>query len=205
MKLEEEDVREEFSSYTQTFEADLGKYFKPEESEESDRTVWVNQETGEVRNTEPTEDEIESYKKEHQAKSEEKEQERLDRIKEKRDRPGKVKRLYKKLATHLHPDRGGSDERFQMLKDSYNNNDLIELLSLASEFDIEYEVDESDEETFKKNLNSIESEINRMKDTLAWLWSTGDLVQRRFVLARVEQVTGKKIDKNDFKDLFESE
>ena len=204
MKLEEEDVREEFSSYSSEFESIFGKYFTPDSTNDGeDREVWVNQDTGEVRDEEPTDDE--KMREEHLKAERLRDEERQKKLKESRTRPEKVKRLYKKLASHLHPDKGGSDEQFQSLRDSYNNNDLIELLSLASKFDIEYEIDETDEKTFKKNLKSIESEIKRMKDTLAWVWSTGTPSQKKFVISKIELSTGKKIDKNDFKDLFESE
>ena len=57
LKLEEEDIREELSSYNQTFETTFGKYFKSE--------VWVNDETGQITTSEPTEEEIERLKQEH--------------------------------------------------------------------------------------------------------------------------------------------
>ena len=79
------------------------------------------------------------------------------------------------------------------------------MLSLAGDYGLDYEIDKSDEVILDKNLGSIESEILRMKDTLAWLWSTGGKKEKMVVLARIEHITGKPIDKNDFKDLFESE
>ena len=76
---------------------------------------------------------------------------------------------------------------------------------MASNYDLEYDIDETDEKTFQNNLKSIEREIKKMKDTLSWLWSKGTVNQKKFVIARIEKVTGKQVDKNDFKDLFESE
>jgi len=197
LKLEEEDIREELSSYNQTFETIFGKYFKGE--------VWVNDETGQVTSSEPTEEDVERLKQEHFIKEKQKERQRQRRVKESRERPDKIKRLYKKLAAQLHPDKGGSDSDFQRLNESYHKNDLIDLLTMAGNYDLEYEIDEVDEKTFQDNLKSIEKEITRMKDTLSWLWSKGTVNQKKFVIAKIEQITGKQINKNDFKDLFESE
>ena len=200
LKLEEEDVRNELSSYSKEFEKKFNKYFK---SDAGDRTIWVNQETGDVIDHDPSD--IEKLKEDHIKAEEAKEKERIKKIRESRNKSEKVKRLYKQLASHLHPDKGGSDDDFQKLSKYYKSNDLIQMLSLAGDYGLDYEIDKSDEVILDKNLGSIESEILRMKDTLAWLWSTGGKKEKMVVLARIEHITGKPIDKNDFKDLFESE
>lgn len=110
-----------------------------------------------------------------------------------KNRPEKVKKLYKKLAIKSHPDRGGSDELFQEVNDAYTENNLMWLLRKAGEYEIDYEVDESDTEVLESNLNLISNEISRMKGTLAWLWGTGNLNDRKHVISIVEKQTGHKV------------
>ena len=195
LKLEEEDTRDELSQYIEDFDRHFNKYYHMPKS--GSHEVWVNEETGEVRDEPPPLDDIfENYKKakEEQERSEKK---RLERIEELKSRPDKLKKLYKKLAIKSHPDRGGSDELFQEVNDAYTENNLMWLLRKAGEYEIEYQVDNSDEKILSNNLNEIESEIDRMKGTLAWAWGTGDVNERKFVVSRVEKETGMKIDKDD--------
>ena len=111
-----------------------------------------------------------------------------------------LKKLFKKLATILHPDRGGSDEDFYKINEAYDEGDLVTLLKYAKEYGIEYEFDTSDSEIFEENLSKIELEINRMKGTLAWVWGTGDPKTRMRVVRTVETQTGHKVNEDDLPD-----
>jgi len=192
LKLEEEEVREELNEYVKDFENRFNKYYHKKSKE-----VWVNEETGEVRNDPPPFDDM--FKDYEQAKKQSEESERLrkQKLEDLRSRPDKLKKLYKKLAYYSHPDRGGSDDTFQKLNEAYESNNLIDLLKMAGEHDLEYEVDKSDESVLEKNLSTIEKEIHRMKSTLAWTWGRGDKNERKFVIGRVEKETGQKIDESD--------
>ena len=196
LKLEEEDIRAELSSYIDSFDDMFRKYYEMPKPGVKQREVWVNDETGEVRDEPPPFDDFEKAKKEH----EEAERKRIEEAKELKNKPRKLKRLYKKLATKVHPDRGGSDSLFQEVNDAYTNDNLMWLLRKAGEFDIEYEVDDSDEDILEKNLSEIEKEIHRMRDTLAWVWGTGDVNMRKHVIKRVELETGQTISTDDLPD-----
>jgi len=203
LKLDEEDVREELGQYIKDFENTFSKYYNtkpPGNSGSSDREVWVNEETGEVREEPPPLDDIfENYKR-AQEEHERGEREREERLKELKNRPEKIKKLYKKLAIKAHPDRGGSDELFQEVNDAYTQNNLMWLLTKAGEYEIEYEVDSSDEKVLRKNLEELKNEINRMRDTTAWTWGTGGVEERKYVVKRVEKETGWKIPSEDLPD-----
>ena len=200
LKLDEEDVREELSIYIESFDNQFSKYYntlRPGKSGSSENEVWVNEETGEVREEPPPLNDIfENYKR-AQEEHERGERERAERLKELKSRPDKIKKLYKKLAIKAHPDRGGSDELFQQVNDAYNDNNLMWLLRKAGEYEIDYEIDNSDEKILKKNLEVLNNEIRRMKDTTAWLWGTGDVKARKYVVSRVEKETGWKIPSED--------
>ena len=78
------------------------------------------------------------------------------------------------------------------------------LLNMAGEYELEYDVDDSDEKVLRKNLNELETEIDRKRSTLAWLWGSGNTNERKFVVSRVEQETGWKVKEEDLpEDLVE--
>jgi len=202
LKLEEEDVRTELEDYIKDFETRFNKYYAERnkldsESFKKEREVWVNQETGEVRDTPPNFDDFskhwENYKKQ------EAERERLSKLKkdELKNKPEKLKRLYKKLSSKVHPDRGGDADTFLCVRKAFESNNLLYLLELASEYEIDYDIDPSDETILEKNINTLEREIERMKSTLAWAWGRGD---KREVVAEVERQTKLKIDDSDLPD-----
>lgn len=202
LKLEEEDIRTELEDYIKDFETRFNKYYAERnkldsESFKKEREVWVNQETGEVRDTPPNFDDFskhwENYKKQ------EAERERLSKLKkdELKNKPEKLKRLYKKLSSKVHPDRGGDADTFNRVRKAFESNNLLYLLELASEYEIDYDIDPSDETILEKNINTLEREIERMKSTLAWAWGRGD---KREVIAEVERQTKLKIDDSDLPD-----
>ena len=202
LKLEDEEVGEVLADYIEDFEKYFDKFYKtppPNKKYDSQKEVWVNEETGEVRNTPPpnfVDDFTEHYEnfKREQAEKERLHKEKLDELK---NRPEKVKKLYKKLAAHAHPDRGGSNDLFQTVNKAYESNNLMTLLNMAGEYGLEYEVDDSDEKVLRKNLNEIEKEIERKRSTLAWAWGSGDINTRKYVVLEVERQTGWKVEEKD--------
>ena len=192
LKIEEAEVREVLDAYIEDFENRFNQYYMTPPS--SSNEVWVNEETGEVRDNPPPFDDM--FKDYEQAKkqAEESEKRRKERLEELKGRPEKVKKLYKKLAAKVHPDLGGSNELFQNVNKLYEENNLMSLLVLAGEYEISYEVDDSDSKVLEKNLTEIENEIHRMKSTLAWAWGIGDAKARKRVVREVERQTGWKVD-----------
>ena len=85
LQLELEETEENADEYLTEFNKYFGKYFIDQQAEK-----WINEETGEIRDKPPGEEE----KKKREAKH------------------PKLKKLYKKLSTYMHPDKGGSDDDF---------------------------------------------------------------------------------------------
>ncbi len=195
LKLEEDDIRNELESYIDDFEGRFNKYYaKRNKLDAEERIVWVNDETGEVRDTPPTNDEFRKYR-EQQDRLLEKKREEL------KNKPEKLKKLYKKLSANVHPDRGGSHEEFVRVRKSFESNNLLDLLAMADEFNIDYEIDETDEMILEKNIKQLEFEIHRMKSTLAWEWGRGD---KKGVVKEVERQTKLKVDESDLPDDLKS-
>ena len=56
------------------------------------------------------------------------------------------------------------------------------MLELAAEYEVNYKLDDkNDEILLTKNLRELENEINRIKDTIGWLWGKGNKIKDNFV------------------------
>lgn len=174
LKLELEEVKEEGDDYQVKWGQLFGKYFADKNSE-----FWVNEDTGELRKDRP-EDETDT-----------------DEIEPKPEKPKKLRDLYKKLSKHTHPDKGGDEDKFNKVKESYDREDLLALLSLAGQYNIDFDIEEEDQEMVEKSCLSIENEINNTKSTLSWAYFTGDRSKKKAVLAMMEQQFNITIDPKD--------
>ncbi len=170
LKLELEEVEEEGDIYTQKWAQLFGRYFSEKNAE-----FWLNEETGELRKDLPEDEQPKRPPK-----------------------PKKLKDLYKKLSKHTHPDKGGDEKDFQDVKDSYEQEDLINLISLAGRLGIDYEIEDEDEELLIKSVTNIEAKIKTATGTLSWAYFTGDKNKKRAVIKMVEQQFKIKIDPKDY-------
>lgn len=171
LKLELEELEDLSDEYTLEWSKLFGKYFIDKNKE-----MWLNEETGELRKEPPTEEE--------------------ETVKE--EKPEKVKKLYRKLSTILHPDKGGSDEIFNDLKQFYESKNIIELLKLAADYNISYDLDLEDQDLIEKSCYSLSDKINNVQSTLSWTYFTGDKKKKLYVLKMVESELGIKIPQNEY-------
>ena len=176
LKMDLEDTSSEAEKYLKEFNTFFGKYFVDKGQE-----VWINEETGEISREDPT-------------KSKGK--------KSKKQQPLKVKKLYRKLTTITHPDKGGDVEDFNDIKDAYNEGNLMELLIFAGKYEIEVEVTEEDETLLTKSCKKLEEQITNLRNSPAWNFYTGDKNTRFGILKMIEQQLGVKIPKEDYPDFL---
>ena len=174
LKLELEELEEQSEEYTLEWSKLFGKFFIDKNQE-----MWVNEETGEVRKDPPTDDEEEEFT-------------------QKEKKPEKVKKLYRKLSTVIHPDKGGTAEDFSLLKEYYEENNLLELLKFASDYNINYELDEEDELMIEGSCSKVDEKINNTKATLSWLYFTGDKNKKLHIIKVVENELGIKIPPEEY-------
>ena len=175
LKLELEEVEEELEDYLSIWNKHFGKYFVQKNSE-----MWVNEETGEMRDTPPGGDEAD-----------------LDSPPKKK-KPQKLKKLYKKLSTYTHPDKGGDIDDFNAIKKSYEEEDLIELLKYAGLYKIDFELEEEDELLVEQTCTNIQSQIEGHKGSMAYAFGSGDRNKKLAVIQMLEQHLGMKIKKEDY-------
>ena len=176
LKLELEEVEEQAEDYNLEWNKLFGKYFVDKNSE-----MWVNEETGEIRKDKPS-----------------------DKEKKRKKIPEKIRRLYKKLSTFTHPDKGGSPEEFQSLKEAYEKQDLIEMLNFAGKYNVKYEVEEEDKVILDKVCAHLEKKTEDVTSSLAYTYFTKSKKHKIAVIQMLEQQYGITIDKKDYpKELLE--
>jgi hypothetical protein len=191
LKLEEEDVRTELTKYILDFEKHFKKYY--------DESVRLNsQKKSSDIDEAPDFDLLER----------EFEKRRLDLAAKRKNLKAKSKRLkslYKKLSSITHPDVSGDDETFLRVKSHFEKGEFADLVSIAEEYNVEFELGEDEIALITKSIEHIESEINRMKNTLAWGWGSGDLNAKKQIIKIVEQQTKIKVSVEDYPDELKPE
>lgn len=159
LKLELEEISESADDYLTEFNKHFGRYFIDKNTE-----MWINEDTGEMRDTPPSE-------KEKSLRS---------------DKDPKLKKLYKKLSTYMHPDKGGSDDDFSALKNAYDRNDFFDLINLATKYDVKVTLEKEDQKVAEKSILGIQETIQNHTNTLAWHYCTGDKNKKIQVIKMIE-------------------
>jgi len=171
LKLELEEISETADDYLSEFNKHFGKYFIDKNTE-----MWLNEETGEMRDKPPSENEK----------------------KEKKQKDPKLKKLYKKLSTYMHPDKGGTDKDFAELKEAYDKNDLFDLIKLATQYNIKVTLEKEDQEIAEKSILHIQKTIQNHTNTLAWHYCTGDKRKKIEVIKMIEGQLSIKIEPKNY-------
>ena len=111
-----------------------------------------------------------------------------------------VKKIYKDIAKQLHPDKGGDEEQFKELNERYKSNDLLGVIDYAVENNIEIELDESDTHQLLDSIENLETKIQELKRTLAYVWEYGNQIQRLSVLSTLSRHLKKDIKQENLSD-----
>ena len=116
----------------------------------------------------------------------------------------KVNKVFKKIATKTHPDKtlnsDDSDELVELYKEakeSVNKKDWSRVSQIAEQLDIDIsDVEENDSVFLEKTIFSIESKINEIKQTFAWLWVNTKEEDRPQLKKHILNVMGVKEKEN---------
>jgi hypothetical protein len=171
LKLELEEISENAEEYLTEFNKHFGKYFIDKNTE-----MWINEDTGEMRDKPPTEEDK----------------------KESKQKDPKLKKLYKKLSTYIHPDKGGTAEEFAELKEAYDRNDFFDLIRLATIHNIKIVLEQEDKEVAEKSILGIQKTIQNHTNTLAWHYCTGDVNKKIQVIKMIEAQLEIVIDPKNY-------
>ena len=111
-----------------------------------------------------------------------------------------MKKVYRKVANKVHPDKkGGDKEKFQVAAKANKNNDFGTLLEMADELEIDIELSNELIDEMTKQCAAVVTNITNMKTTLAWTWAHSKEQEREalrlYILETIKQptdFTGKK-------------
>lgn len=173
LKLELEEIEEKYDSYINTWAEKFGKY-----SVDQNKVAYQNTDTGEIRFENP-----EEIKEESRLKKEEP--------------PKRLKAAYRKLSSKLHPDKGGNAEIFTQLKEFYDSGNIVELARLAIENNVEFEIEEEDEQKIINTCEELVSKINNLQQSIPWIYSTGDYHSKIHAIRIFENRLGIKVNEED--------
>lgn len=166
LQLELEDIEEIYVELQKNWHKDYAKYFK-------DRPVeaWMNEETGEVKFQDPNiEEELTKDKT-----------------------PEQIKKLYRKLSTITHPDKGGDVEDFNKVRACYEDKDYVGLLLEASKYADKIEVEEQDRPLLDASCEKLQEKIKNKRHSLLWMLYKGTEQEKAAAIAQLEATHNIKI------------
>ena len=113
----------------------------------------------------------------------------------------KVNKVFKKIATKTHPDKlinqsDDSDRLVELYKEaqqSVEKKDWSRVSQIASELDIDIsDVEEDDSVFLERTIKDIESKVDEIKQTFAWLWRHTDKKSKPQLKKHILNVMGVK-------------
>ena len=117
----------------------------------------------------------------------------------------KVNKVFKKIATKTHPDKlinksDDSDRLVDLYKEaqqSVETKDWSRVSQIASELDIDIsDVEEDDSVFLEETIKSIESKVDEIKQTFAWMWKHSKEKDRPQLKKHILNVMGVKEKEN---------
>jgi hypothetical protein len=117
----------------------------------------------------------------------------------------KVNKVFKKIATKTHPDKlinesDDSDRLVELYKEaqqSVERKDWSRVSQIASELDIDIsDVEEDDSVFLERTIKDIESKVDEIKQTFAWLWKHTDDKAKPQLKKHILNVMGVKEKEN---------
>ena len=174
LTLELQEVEEKYTQYQREWSSLFLKYF-PEKT----RLAYQNEETGEIRFSLDA-----------------------DAAKGTKPKSTKLRKLYYKISSKVHPDKGGSSEEFEAVNEAYEKSDYIELLKLAEKQGIDVNIDSEDKQLFEDSCNSLEQKIKSKKGSLTWKYFNSDKVIKRVIIDQLVTEYQLKIPEKDIEKLL---
>ena len=176
LKLELQDFTDQFDEYNAEWKSIFGKYFNNIKTE-----LWVNESTGEIRKDKPDNSEI-----------------------AKQEKNIKIKKLYRKVCVKAHPDKGGSLEEFNIVKDCYDKNDYLGLISYATENNIEVELSKEDIDLLDNSCTQLQDKIKNVTNSLVYKFFTGNDDIKNAVIKQLEFEYKVKINEKEILDKLDT-
>lgn len=94
-------------------------------------------------------------------------------IEPKKEKSPKVKKLYREIVKLTHPDKvkvKKLNDLYLKATEYYESDDITGLYTICIELGIEYELDESDNESILSKIKSLKGKIGFIESTFTWKW-----------------------------------
>lgn len=88
-------------------------------------------------------------------------------------RTSKVKKLYREIVKLTHPDKVNNkslNDLYLSATKYYDNNDQIGIYKICTELDIDYELDEQDNQIIESKIEDLKRRIEFLESTFTWQW-----------------------------------
>jgi hypothetical protein len=89
----------------------------------------------------------------------------------------KVKKLYREIVKLTHPDKivqKGLNDLYLTATKYYDNNDKIGLYKVCTELDINYDLDDEDNQIIESKIDDLKRRIEFLESTFTWRWINTD-------------------------------
>lgn len=109
-----------------------------------------------------------------------------------------MKKVYRKVANKVHPDKkGGDKEKFQIASKANKNKDFGALLEMADELEIDIELSNELIDEMTKQCTAVIQNITNMKTTTAWTWAHSKPQERESLRLYILETLKPPKDLND--------
>lgn len=108
-----------------------------------------------------------------------------------------IKKLYRKIASKIHPDICSDEEQAKMFPEvivAYEENNLAKIVEVAGIVDIEVpKLSDESMEIIQNNILLISKEIDKKKGTVAWAWFRAkDENEKMMILNKLAAILGEQ-------------
>jgi hypothetical protein len=89
------------------------------------------------------------------------------------DKSPKVKKLYREIVKITHPDKSNNkshNDFYVKATEYYNMNDKLGIYKIATELDIDYEIEYDDNIEIRRRIDELKSKINFLESTFTYQW-----------------------------------
>lgn len=103
----------------------------------------------------------------------------------------KVKKLYREIVKVTHPDKVDNKNLNDLYLEStryYNDNDKIGIYKVCTELDIDYDLDDTDNQMIESKIEDLKKRIQFLESTFTWRWinTNGDKEKNEMLLSYIK-------------------
>jgi hypothetical protein len=103
----------------------------------------------------------------------------------------KVKKLYREIVKLTHPDKVNMkslNDLYLMATKYYDNNDKIGIYKVCTELEIDYDLDDEDNQLIESKIEELKRRIQFLESTFTWQWinTNGDREKTEMLLSFIK-------------------